>query len=202
MQAHLVTESYLKTLTTSPSPNISYTNPFTFTAIREGIYSESFPLYTSFFDLNDPQREVKLPEHDGSGPGIAWAKIGELGEATARLVKDYVDSTDKSHYKNQIVLLSGPKEWSIADTLQVVGDAIGQEVRIKKVGIDEYVNDPIIKKKLPLHGRDDVPRKWTTSFEAVKAGETAVVSGELEKLLGRKPEGFEETVRAMVKTQG
>ena len=198
MQAHLVTEGYLKTLTTSPSPDM----PFTFTAIREGLYSESFPLYTSFFDLDHPQREVVLPEHDGSGPGIAWAKIGDLGEATARLVKDYVDSSGKSHYKNQIVLLSGPKEWSIADTVQVVRDAVRQEVRIKKVGIDEYVNDPIIKKKLPLYERDDMPRKWATSFEAVKAGETAVVSGELEKLLGRKPEGFEETVKAMVKTQG
>ncbi len=159
-------------------------------------------MYTGFFDLTSPQKEIKLPEHDGSGPGVAWTKIGELGEATARLVKDYVDSSDTSHYKDQVVLLSGPKEWSIADTLHVLADAVGQEVRIKKVGIEEYGNDAIVRKMLASHGRDDVPRKWATSFEAVKAGETAVVSGELEKLLGRKPEGFEETVRAMVKNQG
>ena len=85
--------------------------------------------------------------------------------------------------------------------MHVVGDAVGQEVRIKKVGIKEYGDDPIVTKMLASHGRGDVPRKWATSFAAVKAGETAVVSGELEKLLGRKPEGFEETVRAMVKTE-
>ena len=56
-----------------------------FTAIREGIYSERFPTYTGFPDLQDLPEELKIP-HDGSGPGIAFAKIDDLGEATAKLV--------------------------------------------------------------------------------------------------------------------
>ena len=158
-------------------------------------------MYTGFFSLTSPQQEVKLSQHDGSGPGIAWAKIDELGEATARLVNDYVEFPDGFDYENQVVLLSGPREWSIADTLKVAGKAVGKEVRINMVGIEEYVNEPIVREMLGEHGPGEVPRQWATAFEAVREGETAAVSGELERLLGRKPEGFEVTVRAMAKAK-
>jgi hypothetical protein len=64
-------------------------------------------MYTGFSDLRKPVDEVRIP-HDGSGPGIAWAKIGKLGEASSRLVKEYSDASDNFSYKNRIVLLSGP----------------------------------------------------------------------------------------------
>jgi hypothetical protein len=38
---------------------------------------------------------------------------------------------------------------------------------------------------------------WATVFEAVGKGEMAVVSVELRRLLGREPEDFERTVRAV-----
>ena len=101
MQVHLVTEISRKTLTTSPSPNMSYTIPFTITAIRKDVSAESFLLYTytSFVDLSYSQSEVKLQVHGKCGPGIAWTKIGDFGEATTRLVKDYVDSSVGVHYR-------------------------------------------------------------------------------------------------------
>ena len=43
--------------------------------------------------LNTQKKEVNLPAHNVAGPDIARAKIGERGEATARLVKDYVRSS-------------------------------------------------------------------------------------------------------------
>lgn len=193
MQAHLATEEYLRSLSSSSE------RPFSYTSIREGIYSESFSMYTGFFNLQAPQSEVQIP-HDGSGPGITWAKIDELGEATARLVKRYVDSPNSSEYKNKVVLLGGPKVWSIADTLREAGRAVGREVTLKQVSIEEYVNDPLVVNSLGAHGPGEVPKQWATSFKAVKKRETAVVSLELEKLLGREPEGFEQTVRAMARS--
>ncbi len=195
MQAHLATEKYLTTLSSNESKS---EKPLTFTAIREGIYSESFPMYTGFFDFKAPQDEIKIP-HDGSGPGIAWAKIDELGEATARLVKNHVDSPETFEYRNRVILLSGPKVWSIADTLKVAGKAVGKEVQIKQVSVEEYANEPIVIEQLGSHGPGEVPRQWATSSEAVGHGETAVVSAELGKLLGREPEDFEETVKAMAR---
>ena len=37
--------------------------------------------------------ERDLREHDAFELGVGWAKTGERGEATARLVKDYVYSS-------------------------------------------------------------------------------------------------------------
>lgn len=70
MQAHLDTEKYLK------ESGLAYT------IIREGIYSESYPLYFGYWN---PSRgsEVKVPDGDG---GIAWACREDLGEGTARLM--------------------------------------------------------------------------------------------------------------------
>lgn len=64
--------------------------------------------------------------------------------------------------------------------------------------MDDYANDVNVQANLGSHGHGDVPRKWATSFEAVKNGETAVPSGLLERLLRRKPESLEETVKNTV----
>jgi hypothetical protein len=69
MQAHIDTEEYLQQLSQS-RPEFGYT------VIREGLYTESYPLYTAFFDPENPRGEIKIP-HDGSGPGIAWVKREE-----------------------------------------------------------------------------------------------------------------------------
>ena len=37
-----------------------------------------------------------------------------------------------------------------------------------------------------------------TTFQAVEAAETAFVTGELERLLGRSPEDFEVTLTSML----
>ena len=110
MQAHLATEKYLATVTFPETGFSQEQKPFSYTAIRQGIYSESFPMYTGFPDLQVPSKETRIP-HDGTGPAVAWAKIDNLGEATAKLVHGYhsgkADVVDR--FKNQIVLLSGSK---------------------------------------------------------------------------------------------
>ena len=70
MQAHLDTEAYLRQ------------SGITYTIIREGIYSESFPLYFGYWN---PSRgnEVRVPYGDG---GIAWVCRDDLGEGTAKLM--------------------------------------------------------------------------------------------------------------------
>ena len=63
MKAHLATEAYLKD------------SGVTYTIIREGIYSESFPLYMGYWD---PTRgdEIRIPHGAGS---IAWVCREDLG---------------------------------------------------------------------------------------------------------------------------
>ena len=202
MQAHLATESYLKALALHP-PN---KKPFTFTAIREGIYSESFPLYTGFFDLQNPSAEVKIP-HDGFGAGIAWAKRDELGEATARIVQDYCYApayryarAGKYEYLNMVILLSGPRVLRIAETLWQLAEItkLQEKVKITRVTQQEFTDDPKAREVLGSHGPEDPAKLWTSTFEALRAGECAILSGELERWLGRRPEEFRETVKKMM----
>ena len=199
MQAHLQTESYLRSLAASNSH-------FSFTSIREGIYSESYPMYIGFPSLsleglefnNSKAVRARIP-HDGSGPGIAWAKIDELGEAIARLVELYAGQEQTStavsdEYKNRVILLSGPRVYSLIETIGHVAVISRTKLTLEPVSKENFVNIPSVQSNLGSHGRDDVPRKWTTTFDAVSKGETAVASDRLERLLGRKPESFEETM--------
>lgn len=71
MGAHLATEAHLKQ------------SGVTFTVIREGIYSESWPLYFGYWNPKKEGREVKVPQGDG---GIAWVCRDDLGEGTAKLM--------------------------------------------------------------------------------------------------------------------
>jgi uncharacterized protein YbjT (DUF2867 family) len=69
MLAHLDTEAYLAK------------SGLTYTILREGLYSESYSLYTGFFDPTK-DNEVCVP---ADGP-ISWVCIEDLGEGTAKLM--------------------------------------------------------------------------------------------------------------------
>ncbi|KAK4086539.1 hypothetical protein Purlil1_9155 [Purpureocillium lilacinum] len=242
MRAHLDTEAYLARLAREdPS--------FTYTVVREGLYSESYPIYTAFFDVQRharmyagggvggggggdgdgdgtavPRHEILIP-HDGSGPGISWVKRDELGEATARLIAWYAAAAAAASgqaqrpfpYVNKTVTLTGPRVYSLAETARVLsraaarggfssspskdkddGDAYVDEdsVRIREVSVDEYVAQPQVK---AAFGGDEVlARSWATAWDAIRAGETALVDGTLREVLGREPEAFEVTIRDIV----
>ncbi|WYZ44424.1 hypothetical protein EsH8_VII_000860 [Colletotrichum jinshuiense] len=189
MQAHLDSERYLAEAAASDPK-------FTYTAIREGLYSESYPIYTAFFDINAPTDEILIP-HDGSGPGVAWVKRTELGEATAKLIANYSWDPEQFAHVNEKVLLTGPKAWSLEDTVKVLGQVAGKDIRIRKVDVDEYVKLPQV---LSRFGSRENARTWATAWEAISAGETAVVTDSLREIIGRDPEEFEVTIQCLQRT--
>ena len=196
MYAHLQTEEHLKSFESEKTGRAGGKR-FSFTAIREGVYSESFPMYTGFPDLENLPDEVRIP-HDGSGPGIAFASVEDLGEATAKLVDAYLNAPESFKYKDQVMLLTGPKVWGLADVVEMLGKVVGKEIRFKQISREEYAAEPRVQAILDSLGPGHVAQRWATSFDAIKKGECAVTSAELGRLLGREPEGFEETVRKLV----
>jgi uncharacterized protein YbjT (DUF2867 family) len=188
MQAHLVMERRLGEIAAADSS-------FTWTAIREGLYHESFPIYTSFWTLEHPSDEILIP-HDGSGPGVSWVKRDELGEASAKLIAQYAESPLSFPWVNKLVLLTGPKEWSLGATVQVLGAAVGRNVSIRKVDINEWLAQPQIKS---YFGTEEKARTWATAWDAIRAGETSYVSPTLKEILNREPEPLEVTIQGMVK---
>lgn len=186
MGAHLATEEYLRT--TAQKHGITYT------IVREGLYSESFPIYTAWFDLQNPVDEITIP-HDGSSPGVTWVKKDELGEATAKLIVGYTEDQSEFKYLNEKVLLSGQREISLAETVEILGRASGKSVRIKQISVDEYASLSH-EGRHTYHGKD-LSREWATAWEAIRRGETAVVSRAIVEILGREPETYEETIRSL-----
>ncbi|THW62901.1 NAD(P)-binding protein [Aureobasidium pullulans] len=190
MQAHLDTEKYLASIAKEHSA-------FTYTIVRQGLYSESFPLYTAFFDLKNPTKEICIP-HDGKGAGIAWAKQDELGEATAKIIAQHVQSGPRSLYVNRTLLLSSPKDWSLEQSVAVLGEAAKVDVKIKPVTKEEYASQPSIN-GASGYGSGEAGIRWATAFDAIREGEACVTRTLLGDLLGREPESFDRTIFEMAK---
>ncbi|KAJ5261165.1 hypothetical protein N7478_011760 [Penicillium angulare] len=186
MGAHVATEEYLR----------EQEDKITHTAVREGIYSESFPIYTAWFDPKNPVEEITIP-HSGTAPGVAWVKKDELGEATAKLIVSYSKDLKGFNYLNQKILLSGQREISLKETVEILGRAIGKPLTIREVSVDEYVKLPQIGDKHTYHGKN-LSREWASAWKAIKQGETAAVSPALVEILGREPESYEKTIEALL----
>jgi hypothetical protein len=74
----------------------------------------------------------------------------------------------------------------------VLSRIAGREVKIREVSVDEYVKLPRVRE---CFGEEELARTWATAWEAIRAGETAVVTEDLGKILGREPEGFEVAMK-------
>jgi hypothetical protein len=188
MQPHLDTEAYL-------AQRAATTPDFTYTAIREGLYSEAYPIYTAFFDLKNPVSEITIP-HDGSGPGIAWAKRDELGEATAELIARYAKAPHSFAFVNKVILLSGAKVLGLDESVAILGRIANKELRFHPISDEEFAALPQAAPNLTYRGID-FSKEWTSAFHALKRGECAVATPLLRELLGREPEDFETTIRAL-----
>ncbi|KAJ9091024.1 hypothetical protein QFC20_007759 [Naganishia adeliensis] len=167
MLAHIQTELYLASLHAS--------NPsFNYSVIRQGLYSESFPIYTAVLSLTNPPSsgEILIP-HDGSGPGISWAKRDELGEATAKILlmafNDIHDPAFKP-FLNTTILLSGPKSYSLAETVSIIGNIIGKDLKIRQVSVQEYADQPQVRASLDYGGGEVWPVLWATAWEGIRRG--------------------------------
>lgn len=187
MKPHVATEKYLEELHRK-DPALNYT------IIREGLYSESYPLYTSFFDPSNPVDEIKVA-HDGSGSGISWVKREELGEGTAELLKRFVNDPANFPYKNRTILLSGSRALTLQESVDILGKIAEHPARIVQVSDVEFADQPVVSTSFVYRGVN-YAKAWASSFEAFRRGEAATVSPLLEELLGREPEDFETTIRA------
>lgn len=188
MQAHLDTERYLAKLSADiPS--------FTYTVVRQGLYTESYGLYLAFLDLQNPPAELKIP-HDGKGPGISWVKRDELGEGTAHLLADYAKDPETFPHINNILLLSGPEELSLEQSVESIGRVTGKDIKIRECSVDEWKSQESVR-GASKYLAGDMAEHWATAYGALKRGEGAVVTGNLRRLIGREPETFEKTISEM-----
>ncbi|KAI2611228.1 NAD(P)-binding protein [Hypoxylon fragiforme] len=187
MRAHLRTEEYLGQL--EREGKLARV-----TIVREGLYSESWPLYLGYFGSDGvDEREEVVVAGDGK---VCWTGIGDLGVACAVVL---LAPGDEEKGRTLFYLSTRPAAArSLKEIAGLVGEARGKEVRVKIVDKEEYVRHYVEER-----GRErPAVRWWASTYEALEDGECLVDDPTLEALLERvgvRPTSIEETVRAMVK---
>jgi uncharacterized protein YbjT (DUF2867 family) len=177
MQAHLRTEAFLQSL-----------KDMNFTIVREGLYSESWPLYFGYYNLNSYKAKEIIVAGDGL---ISWTSIADLGLATALVVAD-----PSMKYVGRIFYLSSPKSARLNDVAMMVSNATRREVSLKIVSRNAYVK---------YHTRMGKEREsiewWVSSYAALEENECCIKDRTLEELLSnrsKQPKPVEKTINEML----
>ncbi|KAK7949088.1 uncharacterized protein PG986_009974 [Apiospora aurea] len=186
MRAHIRTEAYLESLRKEDKVKT--------TALREGLYNESWPLYLGyFFDMkNDARGTVKL----GGDGKICWTAIADLGVANALvLTQPGEEWAGKTCYLSTAP--AGARDLKEIAAMVSAARPAKEKVEVEIVGRKEherhYVED---------RGMDrPAVEWWSATYDALEDGECLIDDPTLETLLdlvGRKAVPIEETVKAMV----
>jgi len=189
-QAHIDTETYLRQVCQRGEGS-----GMKFTIVKEGIYSESFPLYLGYFDRKKVEQERVVRVPSTGGPGVAWVARDELGEGTARILTSEA-CPDGVSWTDRRVLLSGSKAWTLQELADMITDILGWRDRplsVMAVGVEEFVNYHA-DAELGPKSREYV-EMWSTSYPAMAEGETAMVDPLLQKLLGRPLKPMRDSVK-------
>jgi len=161
--AHHTTEEYLKA------------SGVTYTIIREGLYSEYWPLYLGFFNpyVDD---HIVLTHDDGP---VAFTAVEDLGEATAKILAE-------DGWENVTVTLNAQKTYTLKETADLVPKIIGKEIPVKYVSDEEW---------LQIYSKKSLAKLWIAVYHSFAKGEAGKTDPTLEKILGRPPVTFEEVVK-------
>ncbi|PYH43900.1 putative NmrA-like family protein [Aspergillus saccharolyticus JOP 1030-1] len=190
-QAHYMTEAMLK------DSGVAYTS------IREGLYTEAFPLFLNWYPSSTtlylPIPTGHTPEGLEHSQRVTFTSRQELGHATARLLL-----RGGAAYKNQIVVLSAREAVSFHQIVEYINEAraaAGREpVRVEFVGPEEFVQ---------RNAADDEGGKARGFFEGllswhegIARGEAVVEDGLMAEVLGREPTPASVRIRELLREVG
>ncbi|ANB14808.1 hypothetical protein AWJ20_2419 [Sugiyamaella lignohabitans] len=184
MFAHRDSEAYIKEL--HESGKLA-----NYTIIREGIYSESFYLYFGYWNrataIDDflKVKEIVTCCKEGS---IAYASIGDLGEATAKII---TSPSSDAKFHNKLILLSGSRSVTQPELATIISSTLklDKPIPLKTVDPETYVEYH------SAHSDREILKKAAVISGAIDKGEASVVSKSLEEILGRPPKSIETTVQ-------
>ncbi|KAK5801373.1 hypothetical protein VI817_003585 [Penicillium citrinum] len=173
-QQHLATEKMLQE------------SGLTYTCIREGIYTEAFPLFLNWYA---DTTHIMLP-CDGE---IAFTSREDLAEGTARLMLS-------GGYANQTVLFTAGKTISAREMVDIIHQSTGQKLQIRYVSEEEYLTHNT------HHDRGGKPAELfktvSSWWMAAARGELKTMDGLLGEILGREPLAPQDAVRQLLQKEG
>ncbi|KAH9865131.1 hypothetical protein IAQ61_009078 [Plenodomus lingam] len=183
MRAHMRTEAYLHEIEKAGKVRV--------TVVREGLYSESWPLYFGYyFGLKGETRREVVVAGDG---GVSWTSIADMAFCTAKVL-----AAPGEAWAGKTFYLSQRRTWTLADIAQIVGEVRGKEVRVKVVSRKEFEEYYVRTKGMERPAVE----WWSSTYDALEDGECAIEDPTLETMLkeaGRTPKALEETIKEMMR---
>ncbi|MGT2948116.1 SDR family oxidoreductase [Streptococcus devriesei] len=148
---------------------------FDYTFLRDNFYLDFF------LDLCLENGEIRGPAGKGKVSAVARQDVSEV--AAAILV-----NPDK--WKNQILDMTGPADLSMDDIVTAVAEASKKPVCY----IDETIEEAYQSRKAwPAEAWEY--DAWVSTYTAIKEGEQAGVSSDIERVLGRPAASLEQLLR-------
>jgi len=149
--------------------NLIKTSGITYTIFRNNLYMEALPM---FFGEQVLTTGIFLPAGDTKS---AFTYRKDMAEATANVLMS-------EGHDNKAYNLSNTENWSIGDIAQEISAITGQTVNYVSPPQDIYI-DTLTKAGVPA----EYIGMFAGFAEAIKQGEFAAITTDLEHLLGRKP---------------
>jgi NAD(P)H dehydrogenase (quinone) len=145
------------------------------TFLRDSMYTDYIPVFAT------AEGVVAGPAGDGR---VSWVTRDDIADAGAAVLADVESHVDRRYD------MTGPEAITIAETVAILSEVVGREIRY----VDETV-EQAWESRRPSGAEDWEIEGWVTSYTAIARGDLDIVSGDVEDLAGRAPEGVEEWLR-------
>lgn len=152
-----------------------------YTSIREGLYTEAFPLLMGWYPTTST---VTLPS---DGP-VAFTLRSELSKATARLMI-------RGGYDRQIVVLNAQQNITFAEIVDVINETTGRQVQFEIVSPEKYLE---VKETDEGNKPASFFNMFLSWYDAIKDGELGVIDPLMEDVLGRAPVSPKDAIRQLL----
>lgn len=164
---HYQTEKYIK------EQGLKYT------FLRDNFYIDFF------LDLCFEYGEIRGPAGDGLVSAVARHDAADIVVAVMLNVQEY---------ENKVLNLTGPRDLSMKDIVEVVGEKLGKEIFY----INESVEEAYESRKV-WEAEQWQYDSWVSTYTAIAKGEQRGVSLDIEKILNRPATSLEDLVKEYVK---
>lgn len=164
---HYQTEKYIK------EQGLKYT------FLRDNFYIDFF------LDLCFEYGEIRGPAGDGLVSAVARRDAADIVVAVMLNVQEY---------ENKVLNLTGPRDLSMKDIVEVVGEKLGKEIFY----INESVEEAYESRKV-WEAEQWQYDSWVSTYIAIAKGEQSGVSLDIEKILNRPATSLEDLVKEYVK---
>ncbi|MGX7112575.1 SDR family oxidoreductase [Gemella cuniculi] len=124
------------------------------------------------------------------------AGVGVVSAVARRDASDMVVEVmlNSENYKNQTLNLTGPKDLSMREIVEIVGKRVGKDIPY----IDETEEEAYKSRKIWEAEKWEYD-SWVSTYTAIKNGEQSGVSLDIERVLGRSSTSLEELLEDYIK---